>query len=196
VFIELTDHLRCPADHEEQFLVLLPSRLADRRVEEGELGCPVCGRTYPIEHWVADLGGTPAPAPSPRLTAEVMHTLLGLEGPGGAVVLVGGAAGDAVALRERLEGVHLVLVNAPEGIEPAPGLSLLLAPGIPLKARTVRGAVVGPDAASGRHWAEEAARVVLPGLRIVGEGPPPAREGGPEVMAEADGVWVARRGPG
>lgn len=192
MFIELTDHLRCPADHEEQFLVLLPSRLDDRRVESGELGCPVCGRAYPIERWVADLGGEVTAAPSSRLTSEVMHTLLGLEGPGGAVVLVGGAAGDAVALRERLEGVHLVLVNPPGEVEPAPGLSLLRAPGIPLKARTVRGVVLGPGATAERHWVGEAGRVVLPGLRVVGEGPPPGWEGGPEVLAEADGIWVAR----
>ena len=43
MFIELTDHLRCPADHEEAFLVLLPDQMDGRAVRGGALGCPVCG---------------------------------------------------------------------------------------------------------------------------------------------------------
>ena len=46
MFIELTDHLRCPADHTESYLVLLPDEMQDRSVRTGRLGCPVCGRTY------------------------------------------------------------------------------------------------------------------------------------------------------
>ena len=41
--IELTDHLRCPREHAEAFLVLLPDRMDQRRVVAGHLGCPVCG---------------------------------------------------------------------------------------------------------------------------------------------------------
>ena len=48
MFIELTDHLRCPADHDESFLVLLPLDLAGRDVVQGTLGCPVCQREYAI----------------------------------------------------------------------------------------------------------------------------------------------------
>ena len=44
MYIELTDHLRCPENHEERFLVLLPDRVEDRSVRTGQLGCPVCGR--------------------------------------------------------------------------------------------------------------------------------------------------------
>ena len=61
MFIELTDHLRCPADHEESYLVLLPDRMDGRSVREGRLGCPVCGRTYRLANGILDLGGdTPA----------------------------------------------------------------------------------------------------------------------------------------
>ena len=38
MFIELTDHLRCPADHAESYLVLLPDRMDGRSVREGRLG--------------------------------------------------------------------------------------------------------------------------------------------------------------
>jgi len=42
------------------------------------------------------------------------------------------------------------------------------------------------------HWIREAARVVLPGLRIVGEGKdPPA--GIVELLASAEGVWVGTK---
>ncbi len=59
MFIELTDHLRCPEDHEEQFLVLLPDRLDGRSVKEGQLGCPVCGRTFAVRDGTVDFGGAP-----------------------------------------------------------------------------------------------------------------------------------------
>ena len=40
MFIELTDHLRCPADHEESYLVLLPDRMEGRSVRERAAGLP------------------------------------------------------------------------------------------------------------------------------------------------------------
>src|SRR5438128_417393 len=101
MFIELTDHLRCPADHEEQFLVLLPDRMEGRSVLSGELGCPVCGRVVRVEEGVADFGaGTPGTGDT-SLTGEAVPALLGVTGPGGYVALVGSAArlGDAVASR-------------------------------------------------------------------------------------------------
>ena len=93
MFIELTDHLRCPAEHDESYLVLLPDRMEDRSVREGRLGCPVCGRTYLITDGVLDLGGAGLPDPGPTLlTAEAVTALVGLSGPGGYLVLVGGPA--------------------------------------------------------------------------------------------------------
>ena len=47
MFIELTDHLRCPADHEESYLVLLPDEIRERSVRAGRLGCPVGGGVDP-----------------------------------------------------------------------------------------------------------------------------------------------------
>jgi len=56
----------------------------------------------------------------------------------------------------------------------------------------MRGVVLGPGYAGDPHWVAEAARVLLPGLRVVGEGPDPAG-GALEVAASAEGVWVAVR---
>ena len=59
MFIELTDQLRCPADHPESFLVLIPDEMEGRRVVRGTLGCPVCHAEYRIEAGVADFQGAP-----------------------------------------------------------------------------------------------------------------------------------------
>ena len=53
----------------------------------------------------------------------------------------------------------------------------------------MRGVVLGAPYGGDPAWVAEAARVVLPGLRVVGEGADPAREV-IELMATAGGVWV------
>ena len=194
MFIELTDVLCCPADHPEQYLVLLSEEVADRAVVCGELGCPACGETFPIEEGIALLGGPPDIASTmPAVDAGAVHAFLGLTGPGGYVVLVGGVALLGAELAGLLDGVHLVALNPPAGVAGSPDLSVIGAGRIPLKAGSVRGVVLGAGYGSDAAWLEEAHRVVLPGLRIVGEGPEPAREGW-QALGSADGVWVVRRG--
>ena len=53
----------------------------------------------------------------------------------------------------------------------------------------MRGVVLGSPTAATRAGSREAARVVLPGLRIVGEGPVPDPDS-LELMAGAGGAWV------
>ena len=91
MFIELTDHLRCTADHEEQFLVLLAHQMEGRSVLSGDLGCPVCGRVVRVEKGIADFGGGSPSTADTWLTGEAVAALLGLTGPGGYVALVGSA---------------------------------------------------------------------------------------------------------
>lgn len=194
MFIELTDHLRCPADHEEQFLVLLPGAMDGRMVREGDLGCPVCGRSFRIDDGVllAAGGAVPPPAaPDTALTAEALAAFLGLGGPGGYVVLVGAPARLWEELLEQVPGVGPVLVNPPDGTADAYPASVVRSDRIPLKSRTVRGVVLGADAASDERWVAEAARVLLPGLRAVGEGAEPPAGARLDLLASAGGVWVA-----
>jgi uncharacterized protein YbaR (Trm112 family) len=194
LFIELTDILRCPADHPEQYLVLLPDEVKDRVVVSGELGCPACGETYSIEGGITILGNPAGIADSvPLLDAGAASAFLGLTGPGGYVVLVGGVALLGAELAELLDGVHLVALNPPATVTDGADISVLGAGRIPLKAGSVRGIVLGAGYGSDPAWLEEAHRVVLPGLRIVGEGPEPTHEGW-EALGAAEGVWVARRG--
>jgi hypothetical protein len=68
-------------------------------------------------------------------------------------------------------------------------VSVLRGGRLPLKSRSMRGVVLGKGYAASEGWIREAARVTLPGLRIVGEGVNPAAEliG---LLASAEGVWV------
>lgn len=195
MFIELTDHLRCPEDHEEAFLVLLPERMEERSVRSGTLGCPVCDRQFTIRDGVLDLGDAPpAPAPDTALDAEAAATLIGLGGPGGYLVLAGPPAASWRDIAARVPGVALVAVNPPDPVADGGVVSVIRGGRIPLKRRSMRGVVLGKPFGGDESWVREAARVVLPGLRVVGEGIRPSAEL-IELMADAAGVWVgtARR---
>jgi uncharacterized protein YbaR (Trm112 family) len=193
MFIELTDHLRCPADHEEAFLVLLPDLIEGRWVRSGTLGCPVCDRRFRVNEGVLDLGDAPAPAPTgTALGADALTSLVGLGGPGGYLVLVGapGAAWREVAALT--PGVALVAVNPPADVRDGEGVSVLRGGRLPLKTSSMRGVVLGQPFGGDPRWVREGARVVLPGLRVVGEGEPPATDV-IDLMASAGGAWVGTR---
>jgi hypothetical protein len=81
MFIELTDHLRCPADHEEAYLVLLPDVVEKRDVRSGKLGCPVCNWETTFADGVVDFGAA-VPRLPPRFPSK-RPAFLGLSGPGG-----------------------------------------------------------------------------------------------------------------
>ena len=190
MFIELTDHLRCPEEHEESFLVLLPDEMAGRSVRAGELGCPICGRTFVIRDGIVDLGKAPESAAAQRrLDAEGLTALAGLHGPGGYFALVGSLGSLAQGMLQVTPGVSLIAINPPPDVVDAPGVSVIRSARIPLKTRSMRGIALGRPYADDPHWVNEAARVVLPGLRIVGEGADPPADT-IELMASAEGVWV------
>jgi uncharacterized protein YbaR (Trm112 family) len=193
MFIELTDHLRCPVDHPESFLVLLPDQVENRSVRSGQLGCPVCGRTFQLVDGVLDVGDAPtARHVAPTLDADALSTLVGLHGPGGFLVLVGPPASLWREVAELNPGVALVAVNPGEEMQDEPGISVVRGGRLPIKSRSMRGVVLGRPYAEDARWIEEAVRVVLPGLRVVGEGQDPPAEL-IDVMASADGVWVGTR---
>jgi uncharacterized protein YbaR (Trm112 family) len=195
MFIELTDHLRCPAAHDESFLVLLPDAVESRQVRSGTLGCPVCNATYPIKEGVVHFGvvtppGPPRPGAPPSV--EGLAAFLGLSGPGGYVGMVGDVGALARDLVGAVRGVHILALNAPAGTEGAERVSLMEAPAIPVKARQLRGVILGSGYGSDAKWIGEGIRVVLPGLRIVGTGTPPERPD-LQVLAAAEGWWVGVR---
>jgi len=190
MFIELTDHLRCPVEHDEAFLVLLPDLVDGRSVKTGTLACPVCDRRFRLRDGVFDTGDAPpAPPGATRLVPDALAPLAGLNGPGGYLVLVGAPAAGWRELAELMPGVGLVAVNPPESVVDEPGVSVLRSSRLPIKTHSMRGVVLGPPYGGGPAWVREAARVLLPGLRMVGEGGDPP-EDAVDLMASADGVWV------
>ena len=201
MFIELTDHLRCPAAHDEAFLVLLPGPVIDRSVRSGTLGCLACGREYPIVDGVAVFGSGRVEWSErskgknnavETIGAEAIAAFLGLTGPGGYVALVGDSARFASGLAAILPGVHFVAVNPPADVAESAAVSLLQAPSLPLKTGSLRGVVLGSDYGE-PGWRHDAARSVLPGLRVVGQGTPPGLSEPLDLLAAAGGWWVGKR---
>jgi uncharacterized protein YbaR (Trm112 family) len=200
MFIELTDQLRCPREHAESFLVLIPDEMQGRQVVRGTLGCPVCKAEYRIVDGIAHFGGDPQARPAGPVPAGgpdplAIRAFLGIEGPGGYVALLGDAARFAGPLMELLPGVHLVAVNPPTGPVPSERLSVLRAARLPLKRRAFRGVVMGLPEADDPAWRREAVQALLPGLRAAGTGAVPD-EAGFEVLGQAGGWWVGRRTTG
>ncbi|HXI20320.1 MAG TPA: hypothetical protein VNH46_04505, partial [Gemmatimonadales bacterium] len=67
------------------------------------------------------------------------------------------------------------------------------APRLPLKRGALRGLVLGEPYGGDPAWQEDAVAAVLPGLRVTGAGRPPTLAGF-ELLGEAAGWWVGRRG--
>jgi hypothetical protein len=187
VHIELTDHLRCPREHAEAFLVLLPDRMDQRRVVAGHLGCPVCGWSTAWTDGVPDFGGGWRGTGEPPFDAAAARAMLGVAGPGGWIALAGNAGALAGGLATVLPGVSVVAINPPIGVTPTADTSVILSDAWPLKAHAMRGVILGADAAA---WREAALLTTLPGLRAIGCGAPP--EGSNvQLLGNAEGVWVA-----
>ena len=151
----------------------------------------MCGRTFELSDGVLDTGDVAEPGASPpsALDAEALTALVGLSGPGGYLTLVGSVADLWKDIAELNPGVALVAVNPGPGVTDAPGISVLRSGRIPLKSRSMRGVILGRPYGDDLHWVGEGSRVVLPGLRVVGEGADPPADM-IDLMASAGGVWV------
>lgn len=190
MFIELADHVRCPEAHAEQYLVLLPDQVEDRSVRSGDIGCPVCGRTFRIVDGVLDFGDGPAEVdPTSALDGSAAAALAGLSGPGGYLVLMGGIATRYEEIAAAMPGVGLAAVNPPPSVLDGAGISVLRGRLIPFKSSSMRAVLLGAGFGADTHWVREAMRVTLAGLRIVGEGTEPVLKD-LEIMATAAGCWV------
>jgi hypothetical protein len=164
-----------------------------RSVRTGDLGCPVCGRTFQLRDGVFDTGDAPAPElTGDVLDADAITALIGLSGPGGYLTLVGAAGALWSEVAERNSGVALVAINPPVSVVDGPGISVVRSGRLPLKTGSMRGVVLSRTFADDPHWVREGTRVVLPGLRVVGEGKDPASEL-IDLLASAEGVWVGTR---
>jgi uncharacterized protein YbaR (Trm112 family) len=204
--IELTEMLRCPEEHRDEFLVLSTSEMNGRMVWRGIVGCPVCEREYVIFDGIVDftqvLAGTdpkpvrrtPAPPALTDIDPQSLQALLDLSGPGGYVILLGSASRHAVGLAALMGGIHFVGINAPVDYEELPILSLLQTESrLPLRAAMARGVLVGPELLESPQWLTEAARVLLRGRRLVLETESPNAPSGVTRLAAGKGLWVGEK---
>ena len=210
--IELTEMLRCPELHKEEFLVLSTGEMVGRMVQLGIIGCPVCHREYPVVDGIVDFGsasgaarvppakaaeaGAPAGLSGghPHATdAATLQALLDLGGPGGIVVLVGSAARHAQGLAALMAGIHFVGINAPADLEELPVLSLLhCSHSVPLRGAVARAVVIGAESAAA-PWLSEGNRVLLPGRRYVLESTTVPLPIGIAHLAAGNGVVVGEK---
>ncbi len=168
MFIELIDLLRCPVDHEDSWLVAAFTRIDQRFVIEGQLGCPVCSATYLIRGGVAEFAGPPAPSEEfePAAGADEaarVAAMLGLTRPGSVAVLCGSSGAVAPAVAE-MTGSRIIVANplAAEGATERVGV-VTASSRLPVAPGSLDGIVVesSSDQAIG-----EALRVLKPGGRI------------------------------
>jgi uncharacterized protein YbaR (Trm112 family) len=182
MFVELTDLLRCPREHEDSWLVLAALRTVDRHVLEGTLGCPVCGAEYPVSGGLADFrepghrGGRASDEESSRVSVPVMGSseelalmlaaYAALAEPGGTAG-IGGALASVAGELERITRARALAINPADG--QSPGLSAIRCEGrLPLAADSLRALIL--DAATAASLDLDAAvakvraggRIVLP----------------------------------
>lgn len=198
MFIELVDALRCPVPHEESWLVVAAVRMEHRHIVRGTLGCPVCSAEYPIRDGVVDFRRgsdrtatlTPRRAPLGE-SAMRLAAMLDLTDAHGFAVLLG-QWGEWGAELSAIAEAPLILVDPPDGVIGAPGISVLrTAGGIPLAAGAARAMAIddtsAPRAVSAVRATRTKGRVVAPVSLALPDG---VRE-----LARDHALWVAEREP-
>ena len=140
--VTLVDHLACPRCGPPFGLVLLARDMRDRRVREGEFGCPNCRDRFPVEEGFGDL------RPPPRV--------VGAGGGTGVVGEEGEGAGQAVSETGDESG--------PTGLGAGDPQTVALRLAAALGATSGPGLVVVPD--SHRREAVPLARLVR-GIEVV-----------------------------
>ena len=179
----LTDRLTCPRCGPTFGLILLASRLDDRVVLEGRLGCPNCRDSFPIADGLADLRapprGTPpmglagAPGAEDETESERVTALLGVAGGPGTVALVGEPARYAEAVAALSQNLHVVGVDPDlrHWPERARVSRIMAAPGLPFFASSLRAVAI--DGRMGEPWLREGrARCRFPEAGSSSYGPP------------------------
>ncbi len=186
--VTLTDHLVCPRCGPPFGLVLLARDVRDRRVHDGEFGCPNCRDRFPVEGGFGDLRPPPRGAgpgegvveieegdgsegepdrPGDRQAAALrLAAVLGVTSGPGLVVVSDGHRAEAVPLARLVRGIEVVVVGwGGRGLVGESVSAFVTGPRLPLRDGVVRGVVA--EGGSGEGWWGECLRVVMPGGRVV-----------------------------
>lgn len=200
MFIELVDGLRCTSDHRSICLVAAITKRDDRHIVEGVLGCPTCGREYPIRDGIAWFGARADPVALPSHEAESdpeemlrAAALLGVS-DGITIALVGRWGSHASALTE-LVGLRAFAVNPGSRIEESERVAALYSDNrLPFRDASLQGIAVDDSGWSGEAVAL-ATRALAPGGRLVAPSSVPVPRDIDEI-ARDDAFWVGEmRGP-
>jgi uncharacterized protein YbaR (Trm112 family) len=197
MFIELVDSLRCIEAHDETWLVAAVTRMDERHVIDGLLGCPICRRQYPVRDGIAWF--TTAEPDADRLThvaathdeERIMRAgaLLGLT-DGGGIVCLDGAWADCADALTALGPAHVVVLNANAGAAGETVSVLAVDDKLPFAPGALRAVALG--AASGSLVASASAATRSRG-RLVVPADIPVPDGVLE-LARDGAVWVGERG--
>jgi uncharacterized protein YbaR (Trm112 family) len=190
MFLPLVDILRCPAPHEETWLVASIDRAADRDLLEGTLGCPRCHAEYHVRSGIVlfDDGVSRPPYTAPRETEAVrLAAALDLTEARMTAVLHG-AWGVHAPLIVGMSPAQLLLLNAPDGIVSGDGVSLARARTAPLARASVDAAAF--DATATPELVASIVASLRSGGRLLGPVSAPVPDGLTE-LARDDDVWVA-----
>ena len=191
--IGLVEQLLCPRCGPPYGLILLAQEVRERRVQQGEFGCPKCRGSYPVEAGFGDLRPPPrSPAPSARAAAARVASdpdaalrlaaALGVAQGPGVLLLDEFHSSDARALAGIVDDVEVVVAGwGGQGVA-GPGVSAFVAGGtIPIRDGAALGVAVG-GARDEAAWSESL-RVLADGGRLVISGP-----------SDASRKWVRRNG--
>jgi uncharacterized protein YbaR (Trm112 family) len=125
--ILLTDRLACPRCGPEFGLILLAHHVRDRRVLEGDLGCPNCRETYPVREGFADLRPPPRPPlPPPADEGDADEDGAGKLARGKGVA--GEPSGGEDSAADSGRGDEVLRLGALLGVTEGPGMILLKGP--------------------------------------------------------------------
>lgn len=205
----LTDRLCCPRCGPAFGLILLAHEVRERRVLEGDLGCPGCQGRFPVRDGFADLRVAPGDAVPARpsgeesqddVKAEALRLAAALgvtEGPG-TLLMKGPAAGFAGEVAGLVGGIEVVAMDeALVEEEEEEGVSRMAADSpFPFLPSSFRGVVLSGEL--GDSDLSEAGRVLAPPGRLVALEPfsglgEAAQAWGMTVVLEEEGILVARK---
>jgi uncharacterized protein YbaR (Trm112 family) len=195
LFVELIEFLRCPRPHEPSALVASASRVVDRHIMDGVLGCPSCGAEFAITDGVAIFDPTVSRAPSTPPSdddATRVAAFLELSDKRGFALLCGRWGAHAERLRQVTE-TPLLLVNPPEHapLDVASGV-IVAGDVLPLAPGVARALAI--DAGMSDGLVASAARAVRAGGRVLG----PVTVTVPAFVTEIardEHDWVGERDP-
>ena len=209
--IEFIDLLRCPADHEDSWLVAAVTKMDGRIVVEAKLGCPVCEASYFVREGVAVFDenspgddaahkrSVDSPSPADADTAMKLAAFLDLSRPGALALLTGDWARASQAVAD-LTGARIISLNATRATRRLEDVAEIRGPGrVAVADRSLDGVALD-SGHSTPSMLDEVARLLRPRGRLIAAAsaqlPPQFRELARDqdnVVAEYVGELVSLR---